>query len=132
MKTWKMLALFIFFYINDFFIYFCKAIFFFPTFSISPLVWPPFLVSLLICPCLGSLTPPEGGKYLVPKLRFFRYYQKLVHETFQVFYLKLKQHKGLKLTWMVFWELCFEVFGLKWALSLIYKSQYMKLFWFFA
>ena len=37
-------------------------------------------------------------------MRFFRYYQKSLIRTFQIFRMTLKRHKKLKLTQMIFWK----------------------------
>ena len=44
------------------------------------------------------------GRQTGPKVSFIRLHKKLMHGTFLIFCMKFKQHKGLKLTRMIFWK----------------------------
>ena len=71
-----------------------------------------------------------------PKMKCLRYYIKRMHETFQIFYMKLQQHKGLNLNELLFAKHFILKFwgekkGPKWTFSSFVKNQCRKLFRFF-
>ena len=63
-------------------------------------------IALIVLSFLGKKGTKKGpkGAQKWPKVKFFKFYKKSMLVTFQIFYMKLQQHKGLKLT-------CTGIFG---------------------
>ena len=70
------------------------------------------LTKLIFCETLSFEVFGPKGAQNGPKMRFVKFCDKSVHKNFLIFSMKLKQHKGLRLTQVIFQEKsCTRGFG---------------------